>query len=209
MQKIRKFLSNPSFVKASKIFLILVVPLVLTIVNSHDKDRYEFVIEDSSRMVAPTAPHPYLSLLFSDTFQQFGTSWHKFCIQNNSYSKKQDLPHDLAYRVGDTEEFSKISYGETDCVPIRKDDVFYDVAWGGFEIPNKEKAEELCESTEDGRCIMKFDVNEAVNFDVYSKLSGSAAFVIYILFVAAVYGFISLILSVYDYIFVNEGWYSK
>lgn len=208
IKRANDFLKKRAVKRTLKIILILIVPLILTIVVSDgNKETYEFVNKEGTRMVAPSAPHPYLSNLFSDTFQQLGTSWHKFCIQNNSYSIEYNLPHDLAYRIGDKEDFSRISYGVTKCIPIHKSDIFYDVAWGGFTIPTKEKMLELCGSADDN-CEMCFVVDEVINFDVYTKLSYGAMFVIYVLFVAAIYGFLGLILSIFDYIFVKkDSWY--
>ncbi len=150
-------------------------------------------------MVAPTVPYPYLSGLFSDILLQIGISPYSFCIENNSFSKEYSLPHDLAFRLEGEAEFSKIHYSEKKCIPILKKDVFYDVAWGGFVIPNKEWADKnfKCDS---GKCSLNFKVDEIVNFNVYSRLNFPALIIVYILLVAAVFGFVKLAISLYTFI---------
>ena len=128
-----------------------------------------------------------------------GFSWHYFCIQNNSVITGYSLPEDLDYKMGDAASFTKIRYGDTACVPIRNKDIFYDVAWGGFQINDKSIAAKLFKC--DGRnCAAKFDIGRSINFSVYSKLTLAASSLVYLLFVAAIYGIIELITSIYKYV---------
>jgi hypothetical protein len=183
-----------------KIFLVLVVPLILTVVFYETKrDSFEFVDQGVQRMVAPAEPLPYISSLFGDLLYGVGFSWHYFCIQNNSVITGYSLPEDLDYKVGDAASFTKIRYGDTACVPIRNKDIFYDVAWGGFQINDKSIAAKLFKC--DGRnCVAKFDIRRSINFSVYSKLTLAASSLVYLLFVAAIYGIIELITSIYKYV---------
>ena len=183
----------------TKIILIFIIPLILSLlIRSSHHQTYEFVDRESKRMVAPAAPYPYLSGLFSDILLQIGISPYSFCIENNSYSKEYSLPHDLAFRLEGETEFTKIHYGEKKCIPILKKDVFYDVAWGGFVIPSKEWADKnfKCDS---GKCSLNFKVDEIVNFNVYSRLNFPALIIVYALLVAAMFAFVKFGISLYTF----------
>ena len=183
-----------------KIFWIFIVPLILSgIIREDYHQTYEFVDEDSSRMVAPTAPYPYLSNLFSDLLLQIGVSPYSFCIENNAYSKEYSLPHDLIVKLEGSPESIKIHYKEKRCIPILKEDVFYNVMWGGFVIPNKEWAQNHFECNGE-KCSLSLKIDEIVNFNVFSKLSFFALVIVYILLVAAFFGFIKFIISLFNFI---------
>jgi hypothetical protein len=163
---------------------------------------YEFVDEKSKRMVAPSAPFPYVSQLFSDFFLQLKMNWYSFCIQNNCYSKEHSLPFNIGVKLEGMKDFITIHYGETKCFPIFKKDVFYDVAVGGLGeliIPNKEWAEKHFK-LKDGSYGMEFQMKDVMNFKVYSKLSLSAMVTIYLLFVVAIFGVVEVFISLYKLI---------
>jgi hypothetical protein len=185
-----------------KVFFIFIVPLILVLVVRIDHRRtYEFVDEGVKRMVAPSAPYPYLSSLFSDILLKVGISPYSFCIENNSFSKDYSLPHDLAIKIDDSSSFVKIPYKGKMCVPILKKDILYDVAWGGFVIPSKEWAEKNCKFV-NGNCTLSFKINEILNFTVYSKLNLPALIIIYIILASAMFGFLKLLVAVYNFIFL-------
>lgn len=200
MKQLKYLRSNYFLISLVKIFLIFVVPLILTIIVSISRHTtYEFVDEEAKHMVAPATQNPYLSILFSDLFFQLGMDWHKFCIKNNSYSENYSLPQDLAVKVNGMENFIKIHYKEKRCFPILKNDVLYDVAWGGFIIPNKEWADKNFKCNGDS-CVLKFNINEILNFEVYTILSLTAKLIIYVLFAAAMFGMVKFVLAVYKFI---------
>lgn len=188
-----------TWIKVSKVTIVFIVPLFFTLmVGFGEKETYEFMDEENARMVAPANPLPYLSDLTVDLFSTFGVSWYSFCIENLSYSQEQELPHDLAFRLEGQGDFTKIQYTDTACKHIHDKDIFYEVAWGGFEIPSKERAFEIFDC--DGKnCVVKMDIEELMNFNIYSKLNFLSFTVIYILFVAAIYGLLSVAISIYRY----------
>ena len=76
-----------------KIFLVLVVPLILTVVFYETKrDSFEFVDQGVQRMVASAEPLPYISNLVGDLLYGMGFSWHYFCIHNDSFIAEYSLP---------------------------------------------------------------------------------------------------------------------
>ncbi len=183
-----------------KIIFIFVVPLILVlIIRTDHHNTYEFVDNETKRMVAPSIPYPYLSTLFSDILLKIGISPYSFCIENYSFSKKYSLPHDIAVKLDDSANFTNIPYKGKMCVPIFKKDVFYEVAVGGFVIPNKEWAEKHCKFV-DGNCVLEFKIDEVSNFNVYSKLNFPALIIIYIILCSAMFGFLKLLIAVYNFI---------
>lgn len=202
LELVRRVLSTKkeTWIKVGKVTIVFIIPLLLSLmVGFGEKETYEFVDEENARMVAPANPLPYLPDLTVDLFSTFGVSWYSFCIENLSYSQKQELPHDLAFRLDGQGDFTKIQYGDTACKHIYDKDIFYEVAWGGFEIPSKERAFEIFDC--DGEnCVLKMKIEELMNFNVYSRLNFLSLAVIYILFVAAIFGILSLMISIYKYI---------
>lgn len=183
-----------------KIFFIFIVPLILVLIIRTDHHKtYEFVDSRTRRMVAPSIPYPYISSLFSDILLKIGISPYSFCIENNSYSQAYSLPHDLAVRLDNASDFIKIPYKDKKCTPILKKDIFYDVAWGGFVIPNKEWAQKYFKC-ENGKCSLNFKIDEVLNFTVYSKLSFPALIIIYTLLVAAMFGFFKFSIEIYNFL---------
>ena len=75
------------------------------------------------------------------------------------------------------------------------------VAWGGLQLNDKSIADKFfkCDA---GKCVALIDI-KSINFSVYSKLTFAAAVFVYLLFVAASYGIISLGTSIYKYIFCD------
>jgi hypothetical protein len=185
------------------VFIIFIVPFILTSILSAGKHTtYEFVDEKNKRMVAPAAPFPYISELFSDFFIQLKKNWYSFCIQNNCYSKENSLPLNIGVKLEGMNDFITIHYGETKCFPIFKKDVFYDVAVGGLGelvIPNKEWAEKHFK-LKDGSYGMEFQMKDVMNFKVYTKLSLNAMVVIYVLFVLSFFGAVEFLISLYRFI---------
>ncbi len=183
-----------------KLFFIFIIPLILVfIVRVDHRKTYEFVDEETKRMVAPSAPYPYLSNLFSDILLKIGISPYNFCIENNSFSKDYSLPFEIGIKLDGSSSFEKIPYKGKICIPILKKDIFYEVAVGGFVIPSKEWAKQNCEFV-NGNCVLKFKINEVANFTVYSKLNIPALVIIYVILSLAMFGFLKLLIAIYNFI---------
>ena len=187
-----------------KLVLIFVIPIFLTLVmvkSSHTP--YEFVDKDTHSMVAPALDHPYLPKLFSDLLNNLKVPWHNFCIKNNSYSIKHNTPFDLAIRLENESSFSKINFSDVKCYPILSDNIKYDVAWGGFIIPNKEWVNRNFECNNE-QCSLKFKIEEMINFEVYSEFSFFMIITVYLIFLFAIVAILQTFIFVWNFIFVKK-----
>ena len=97
-------------------------------------------------------------------------------------------------------DFTTIQYGETKSFPVFEKDIFYRVVFGQYVIPNKEWVEKHM-TLKNGKYSLSFKLSEMMNFEVYLKLSLIAKIIVYLIFVAAVFGVYKLVLSIYSSIF--------
>jgi hypothetical protein len=153
---------------------------------------YKFV-DENKRMVAPAAPFPYISELFSDFFIQLKKNWYSFCIQNNSYSEQQPVSIELGIKLDGMDDYVPIHYKETKCFPVFKEDVFYSLRVS-VSVP-KEELDKHFKFEGD-----YYKMEGTVSYKAYSKLTPFAMIIIYLLFFVATYGGIKILISMYKLI---------
>ncbi len=196
-QEIRRQKNKKCIIKLIKYIVILGVPIFLTAILSASKQTtYEFVDEENRHMVAPAQPFPYIPQLFSDVFLQLGMNCYNFCIENDCYSKEHSLPMHINVKMANENKSTTIYYNETKCYPIFKEDVFYDVAPGGFVISDREWMKKHFKLEGDNYKI-SFKMTDVMNYKVYAKLTCIAQVAIYLICVGVVFGLYEIIARIF------------
>ncbi len=184
-----------------KLLLIIIFPIFLTLtIMKSNHMPYEFIDKNTHSMVAPAINHPYLPKLFSDLLNNLQIPWHNFCVRNNSYSNEHNMPFDLAIKLENEVDFTKIHYKDIKCYSVLNNDIKYDVAWGGFVIPDKNWVKQNFDCS-NGQCSLKFKIEEMISFEVYSEFSLFMVLTIYLIFVSSMAAISQTFIFVWNFIF--------